>query len=249
MSRYRQGITMPSGLSIGPSGPVPPAVKGLIAANVAVYLLQHFMPAGAMIAWFALIPTRVLGQAELWRLFSYQFLHGGIMHLAINMLMLWMFGAELEQRWGRRFFLKYYFLCAVGGGLTYALVRSGSWIPSVGASGAIYGILLAYGMWFPNRIVLLAFLFPLRVRHVIVFLIALELLQAIESTGAGIAYAAHLGGMGFGYVYLRWWSGGGLGLGSVPSWHDLRRAYFRWKLRRLQKKRLGNSSGGSRTYH
>jgi len=114
-----------------------------------------------------------------------------------------------------------------------------------GASGAIYGVLMAYGLWFPNRIVLLAFLFPLRVRHVIVFLICVELLQAIESTGAGIAYTAHLGGMAFGYVYLRWWTKGGLGLGAVPRWHDLRRAYNRWKFRRLQRKRLGNG----RTLH
>ncbi|RMF25090.1 MAG: hypothetical protein D6760_01815, partial [Deltaproteobacteria bacterium] len=75
------------------------------------------------------------------------------------------------------------------------------------------------------------------------------LLQAMESTGAGIAYAAHLGGMAVGYVYLRWWIKGGPGLGAVPGWHDLRRAYFRWKLRRLQRKRFGSSRGGSRTYH
>jgi membrane associated rhomboid family serine protease len=168
-----------------------------------------------------------------------------VWHLALNMLMLWMFGSELEQRWGRRFFLRYYFLCAVGGGLTYALVKWGTWTPSVGASGAIYGVLMAYGMWFPNRIVLLAFLFPLRVRHVIVFLILIELLQAIESTGAGIAYAAHLGGMAFGYVYLRWWTKGGISLGAMPGPADLRRAYNRWKLRRLQRKRFGDG----RTLH
>ena len=97
----------------------------------------------------------------------------------------------------------------------------------------------AYGMWFPNRIVLLAFLFPVRVRHVIVFLIVAELLQAMESTGEGIAYAAHLGGMAFGYVYLRWWSKGGLGLGALPGLHDVKRAYYRWRFRRLQKKRFG----------
>ncbi|RMF19860.1 MAG: rhomboid family intramembrane serine protease, partial [Deltaproteobacteria bacterium] len=203
--RYQRGIGMPSGLSLGPPGPVPPVVKGLIIANTAVYLLQILTPHYVLVAWFGLIPWRVIGGLELWRVFTYQFLHGGVWHLALNMLVLWMFGTELEQRWGQRFFLKYYMLCAVGGGLTYTLVRAGSSIPSVGASGAIYGVLLAYGMWFPNRVVLLAFLFPIRVRHLIVFLIVLELLQAMESTGAGIAYAAHLGGMAVGYVYLRWW--------------------------------------------
>ena len=236
-SRYR--FAAPGGLSIGPSGPVPPAVRTLIAVNVAVYLAQALTGHERMIELFGLIPVKV-AHLEVWRLFTYQFLHGGAWHLALNMLMLWMFGSELEQRWGRKFFLRYYLLCAVGGGITYVLVRWGTWTPSVGASGAIYGILMAYGLWFPNRIVLLAFLFPLRVRHVIVFLIFVELLQAIEATGAGIAYAAHLGGMAFGYVYLRWWTKGGLGLGTFPRLADLRRAYRRWKLRRLQRKRFGN---------
>ncbi len=239
---------MPSGLALGPPGPVPPAVKGLIAVNVAVYVLQILAPRGALIAWFGLIPVRVFAAGEIWRLFTYQFLHGGVWHLGLNMLILWMFGTELEHRWGQRFFLKYYLLCGVGGGVTYALVRAGSPIPSVGASGAIYGVLLAYGLWFPNRIVLLAFLFPIRVRHLIVFLVVLELLQAMESTGAGIAYAAHLGGMGFGYLYLRKWTGGGLRL-AVPGWHDLRRAYFRWKFRRLQRKRFGAGNRRGPTLH
>jgi rhomboid family protein len=238
-SRYR--FANPGGLSIGPAGPVPPGVRSLIAINVAVYLVQVLTTPERMIGLFGLIPAKV-ARFEVWRLFTYQFLHGGAWHLALNMLMLWMFGSELEQRWGRRFFLRYYLLCAVGGGLTYAVVRWGTWMPSVGASGAIYGVLMAYGLWFPNRIVLLAFLFPLRVRHVIVFLIFIELLQAIEATGAGIAYAAHLGGMAFGYAYLSWWTKGGV----AGGWRDVRRAYLRWKFRRLQRKRFGD---GPTTLH
>jgi membrane associated rhomboid family serine protease len=242
--RYRYGLPGGSGVHLGPAGPVPPAVKALVIANIAVYVLQLLLrgdgPQGRdpLIELFALIPAR-LESLQIWRLFTYQFLHGGVLHLLINMLMLWMFGSELEQRWGRRFFLRYYFLCGIGGGIIYALVRFGSATATVGASGAIYGVLMAYGMWFPNRVVLLAFLFPVRVRHVIVFLIVAELLQAMESTGEGIAYAAHLGGMGFGYVYLRWWSKGGLGLGAVPGWSDIKRSYYRWRFRRLQKKRFG----------
>ena len=239
MSQYRYSTPFgsPGGISIGPAGPVPPAVKALIGVNVAVYVLQVLTPADRMIELFGLIPARV-GELEVWRLFTYQFLHGGVWHLALNMLMLWMFGSELEQRWGRRFFVRYYLLCAVGGGLTYTLVRWGTWTPSVGASGAIYGVLMGYGLWFPNRVVLLAFLFPVRVRHVVLFLIFVELMQAIEATGAGIAYAAHLGGMAFGFVYLRWWTQGGLGLGPLPGWNDIRRAYRRSRLRRLQRKRF-----------
>src|SRR5687767_8053340 len=105
MARFGQnpGFSSPGGISIGPAGPVPPAVKGLIAVNAAVYVLQVLMPPERMIELFGLIPARV-GQFEIWRLFTYQFLHGGVWHLALNMLMLWMFGSELEQRWGRRFF-------------------------------------------------------------------------------------------------------------------------------------------------
>jgi len=244
MSSYgsRPRFASPGGLTIGPAGPVPPAVRALIAVNVAVYVAQLLTGNDRLIELFGLIPVKV-AHFEVWRVFTYQFLHGGAWHLALNMLMLWMFGSELEQRWGRKFFVRYYLLCAVGGGITYAAVRWGTWTPSVGASGAIYGILMAYGLWFPNRIVLLAFLFPLRVRHVIVFLIFVELLQAMEATGAGIAYAAHLGGMAFGFVYLRWWTKGGLG--TLPRWNEMRRAYRRWKLKRLQRKRFGDT----RTLH
>ena len=244
--RFRFGTPSGGTLSIGPPGPVPPVVKALIVANVAIHLITRFFDADGMIRALALVPPRVLVDFELWRLVTYQFIHAGAWHEALNMLMLWMFGSELEQRWGGSFFLKYYLVCGIGGGLTYTLVRAGVADPTVGASGAIFGVLMAYGMWFPNRVVLLGFLFPVRVRHVIVFLIVIELLQGVESTGDGIAHAAHLGGMAFGYVYLRWWGAGGLG--GIPTLSGLKRAYYRWRLRRLQRKRFG-SGGGNRTYH
>ena len=245
-SRFRFGAPSGGSLSIGPPGPVPPVVKALIAVNIGVHILTHLTSADGAIQAFALIPTRVLGHFEIWRLLTYQFLHAGAWHVALNMLMLWMFGSELEQRWGGSFFLKYYLVCGLGGGLIYTLVRAGTGDPTVGASGAIFGVLMAYGMWFPNRVVLLGFLFPVRVRHVIVFLIVIELLQGVESTGDGIAHAAHLGGMAFGYAYLRWWGAGGLG--GLPTLQGVKRAYYRWRLRRLQRKRFG-SGGGNPTIH
>jgi membrane associated rhomboid family serine protease len=217
-------------------------VRALIVANLGIYLLTRVAPSDPFIDAFALIPPRVLGGVQVWRLLTYQFLHAGVWHVAINMLMLWMFGSELESRWGGKFFLKYYLLCGVGGGLIYTFVRAGVADPTVGASGAIFGVLLAYGIWFPNRVVLLGFLFPVRVRHVIVFLIIIEFLQGVESTGDGIAHAAHLGGMAFGYVYLRWWGAGGLG--NMPSLSAIKRSYYRWRLRRLQRKRFGNRGDG-----
>jgi membrane associated rhomboid family serine protease len=235
---------------IGPSGPVPPMVRTLIVINVGVYLLQAFGLNEFLIEQFALFPALV-SRLQIWRLFTYQFLHGGVWHVAINMFMLWMFGSELEQRWGQRFFLRYYFLCAVGGGLAFTIAMHTVGDPrtaSVGASGAIYGILMAYGMWFPNRKVFIWFLFPISVRYLVVFLIAIEFLQSIESSGSGIAHAAHFGGMVIGYFYLRWWGASGLGLNALPSLRDIRRAYYRWRFRRLQKKRLGESGRGP-TYH
>lgn len=238
---------------LGPTGPVPPAVKGLIAVNVAVYLVQLFGGRGVLITHFSLIPSLV-ALGEIWRLFTYQFLHGGVWHIAINMLMLWMFGSELEQRWGQRFFLKYYFLCAVGGGAVFTVAMYLAGQPnviSVGASGGIYGILMAYGMWFPNRKVYIWLLFPVSVRYLVVFLIAVEFIQSIEASGGGIAHAAHFGGMAIGYAYLRWWGASGLGVRPLPSWRDLKRAYYRWRFRRLQKKKLGGGpkGGGGVTYH
>ncbi len=240
------------GITLGPPGPVPPTVKALIIANVAVFVVQELTSPAAFRGAFALIPTAVF-RLQLWRLLSYQFLHGGVWHLGLNMLMLWMFGSELEQRWGQRFFLKYYLLCGVGGGLCYALVRFGSGIETVGASGSIFGLLMAYGLWFPNRVVLLGLIFPVRIRHVIVILVVIELLQTISANRAGIANAAHLGGMIFGYTYLRWWGSGGLGSGGLPFLRELRRRYYRWRLQRLRRRRWGDDGGGSSddgpTYH
>lgn len=234
---------MPGGggrqFQIGPSGPIPPTVRALVAINVGVYVLQ-LLAGNSVVASFALIP-RLVADFEIWRLFTYQFLHGGVLHLGLNMLMLWMFGAELENRWGQRFFLKYYFLCAVGGGLLFTLVRWGTMVPSVGASGAIYGILMAYGMWFPNRQLYLFMMFPMRARHLVFFFMVLEFLQTLESPGSGIAHAAHLGGMAFGYAYLRWWGVGGFTLHSVPGLRDLERAWRRWKLRRRAEQRFRGS--------
>jgi membrane associated rhomboid family serine protease len=227
-------------LRFGPAGSVPPVVARLIAVNCAVWFLQ-LLTGEWLTIHFGLIPALV-ERGEIWRLFTYQFLHGGAFHLFLNMFALWMFGSELAPRWGSRFFLRYYFVCAVGGGILFSLVRMGTWIPSVGASGAIYGILMAYAMWFPNRQVYLYFVLPIRVRYLIVFLIALEVTQAIESTGTGIAHAAHLGGMAFGYAYLRWNGVQGfrpLPAGTFARW---KKQVARWRLQRRMRGRGWNDT-------
>lgn len=235
LSGYGGATRLRPNLRFGPPGAVPPVVARLIALNVVVYLLQQFTG-----DWctreFALIPALV-ERGEIWRLFTYQFLHGSTFHLAINMFALWMFGSELAPRWGPRFFLRYYLLCAVGGGILFTLARLGTWVPSVGASGAIYGILVAYAMWFPNRRVYLYFVLPIPVRFFIFFLLVLEVSQSMTSSGAGIAHAAHLGGMGFGYAYLRWNGVSGLQPFPAGTWQRWKLQLRRWRLRREMKAR------------
>lgn len=219
---------------LGPPGPVPPVVARLVALNVAVYVVQLFT-GDWLTREFGLIPALV-ERGEVWRVFTYQFLHGGTGHLLLNMFGLWMFGAELEQRWGSAFFLRYYMVCALGGGALFTLFSLGTWMASVGASGAVYGILMAYAMCFPNRRVHLYFVLPIPVRYLIGALIVLELLQAIESTGTGIAHAAHLGGMAFGYAYLR--SKGVAGPRPFPTLTEIRSWWSRRRRDREVRRRM-----------
>jgi membrane associated rhomboid family serine protease len=213
-------------------------VAYLIAANIACWFLQA-LTGDWVTRNFALVPTLVQ-YGEIWRLFTYQFLHAGVLHLALNMFMLWMFGSELAPRWGTRFFLRYYFLCGVGGGLAFTLVRFGTWDMSVGASGAIFGILIAYAMWYPNRQAYILFFGPFRVRYVVGFLILLDLAQAMQSSRTGIAHAAHLGGAGVGYAYLRWKGVDGFRPFSPATIKRWRRQYDRLRLRKQMRDRGWN---------
>jgi membrane associated rhomboid family serine protease len=148
------------------------------------------------------------------------------------MLALWMFGMPLEQSWGTKRFLKYYFLCGVGAGLCDVALHAatGNWnTRTVGASGAIYGLLMAFGVLFPDQTVLMGFLFPIKAKYMVMIYGAIELVMAF-SVNDGVSNIAHLGGMLFGYVYLK---GSVPRLGRMPDW---RTAYKQWKLRRAKKK-------------
>jgi membrane associated rhomboid family serine protease len=183
-------------------GEITPAVKFLLIVNTAVFFLQLFLP-NQFLIFFGLVPAHVWDDFYLWQLFTYQFLHGGLLHLLFNMLALWMFGCDLERRWGSRFFLKYYFVCAIGGGVLNTLILPGQVAPSIGASAGIYGILLAYGLIYPNQIVYFYFLFPIKMKHFVWIIGGIALYSSIASGQSGIAHLAHLGGMVFGYLYLR----------------------------------------------
>ncbi len=183
-------------------GSVTPAVKFLLIVNTAVFILQIFLD--QYITWlFGLVPRLVWQNLYLWQLFTYQFLHGGLFHLLFNMLALWMFGCALERRWGSGFFLKYYFVSAVGGGILNTLLVPDQMGPSIGASAGVYGILLAFGLIYPNQVVYFYFLFPIKMKHFVWIIGAIALYSSITSGESGIAHLAHLGGMIFGYLYLR----------------------------------------------
>lgn len=187
-------------------GPVTRTVKALIAINIAAYLLQivsHLLGSNFLDLYFGLVPIRLTQERMIWQLVTYMFLHGGVFHLFFNMLTLFMFGNELERYWGTRRFLTYYFITGIGAGVCSWLVAMHSWAVIIGASGAIYGLLLAYGITYPNRIVYLNFLLPLKVKWLVLIMGAAAFLSSIDGSESGIASIAHLGGMVVGYLYLK----------------------------------------------
>ncbi|UCB56671.1 MAG: rhomboid family intramembrane serine protease [Candidatus Omnitrophota bacterium] len=193
------------GLYSGFGASLTKTVKALIIINVVLFILMHLAPGFGWLGLFALVPGYVFAKFRLWQLFTYMFLHAGLGHLVINMLMLWFFGPAIENAWGRRQFLFYYFFTGIGAGLCSWITSPASTIPVIGASGAIFGILVAYAMMFPETIILLLFIFPMKIRHAILLLAGINLLGAVSSAPGegGIAYFAHLGGGLFGYLYLR----------------------------------------------
>ena len=187
--------------------PMPPVTKSLLLACVAVFCLNLFLP---LEAWFALWPL-TSGEFMPWQPLSYAFLHGDTLHLFFNMLGLWMFGAELEQLWGRRRFWQYLaasVLVAAAAQIVLTLA-TGSRVPTVGASGALYGLLLAYGMLFPHRTIMPLFPpIPMKARTFVVVFGAIELTLGFVGTG-NIAHFAHLGGMLGGWLMINHWRRGG----------------------------------------
>lgn len=195
-----------SGVSRMFGGPATKTVKTIILINVAVFLLQiiaQIVGTRAVFVTFALIPWRVTHELTIWQFVTYMFLHGGVFHILFNMLALYMFGNELERYWGAPRFLRYYLITGVGAGICSWLVGPESSIAIVGASGAIYGILLAYGLLYPNRIIYLNFLLPIKVKWLVIIMGAIAFLSSLTGGEPGVAHIAHLGGMLVGYVILR----------------------------------------------
>jgi membrane associated rhomboid family serine protease len=197
-------------------GPATRVVKALITVNIAVFVVQnlfYLMKSPLFDRYLGLVPFFVIKNFLIWQFVTYMFLHNGVFHLFFNMLTLFMFGNELERYWGTRRFLTYYFVTGIGAGICSWLVvppisKLGELIVILGASGAIYGLLLAYGLTYPNRIVLLNFLLPVKVKWLVIIMGAMAFLSSLGGTGSDVAHIAHLGGMVVGYLYLKgndWW--------------------------------------------
>lgn len=195
MSRY-------GSYNSGYGGMIPPVVKGLLLSNVVVFFLIYLGPIG-ITGIFGLVPKLVWSRLMIWQVFTYMFLHGGFWHILINMFILWMFGSDLERAWGSKEFLKFYFICGVGAGLFNIILQPASMIPVIGASGAIYGVLVAYALMYPNRLVYIYFLFPVKVKYLVIFLAVMEFFLSMSGSRSNVAHFAHLGGMLVGYFYLK----------------------------------------------
>ena len=225
-----------SSMSFGP-GRLSPAMLALIGANVVLFFLQLFTdryPWG--LTWIlGLRPADVIGSLRVWELGTYMFLHTGLFHILFNMLALWMFGTELERIWGTRYFLKFYFVTGIGAGvltvlfslLPFGFAQQLEHSIVIGASGAIYGLLLAYGMYFPNRPIYMYLLFPIPARYFVMIMGAIAFYSSLSEVG-GVANATHLGGLLVGYLFLK--------SGRVHPLGELKYRYLKWKINRVRKK-------------
>ena len=179
------------------------AIRVLISINVLSFLFRYIS-----IERFDLAQIFGLSSNDVWPMIwqplTYMFIHGDFFHLFMNMFVLWMFGSEMESIWGSRGFLKYYFITGIGSGLIWLLLNiSNPFSVLIGASGAIYGVLLAYGLMFPNRKVLIYFLFPIKVKYFVLLLGVIAFISSIGDTGSNISHLTHLSGMLIGFIYLK----------------------------------------------
>src|SRR6187399_73293 len=194
--------------SFGP-GPLTPAVRMLLYANIGMYVLSFVVP--RIVDYLGLIPKQVIKAYWLWQPVTYMFLHArNPTHILFNMLILWMFGIELERMWRTKFFVKYYFVTGVGAGLVsvaiamlpFAATSATYGANIIGASGALYGLLLAYALYFPDRPILMFLFFPVPAKYFVMILGAIAFITSIEG-GGKVAATTHLAGLVVGYIYLQ----------------------------------------------
>lgn len=216
----------------------PPGVKWLLIVNTVVFFLDSLIGI-VPVRYFGLSANGVVHSLYLWTLVTYMFLHGGIGHILFNMLALWMFGADLERQWGTDRFLRFYFISGVGAGICVVVLNllapypyGNVLVPTIGASGAIYGILLANAILFPRRIIYFMMMFPIEMRYFVLIMGLIAFLSSFQG-GGGVSNYAHLGGLLFAYMYLK--SPRGL-LDPARIVGAYRDAQKDWKRRQARKK-------------
>ena len=215
----------------------PSGVKWLLISNVAIFIIGFFAastPLAGLFAWMALTPRAVVEVLAVWQLVTYMFLHGGFGHIIWNMLALWMFGADLERDWGTTRFLRFYFFCGVGAGICVVVANYLFGDPSshtIGASGAIFGILLAYAMMYPNRTILWGFLIPIQVKWFVLIIGVVSFMMAF-GVNSGVSEFAHLGGLLFAFIWMKS-PRGSIRFDPVGP---VRQRYHQWKVQRAKKK-------------
>jgi len=221
--------------SFGP-GPWTPAVRAIILANIGVFLVTFVAPR-FVVNLFGLSPQAVFEGGAIWQPLTYLFVHAprSLGHILFNMLAVWMFGVDLERRWGTVAFSKYYFVTGVGAAACMLLV---SWLPfestasvyftvTVGASGAVYGLLMAWALLFPHRQILFMFLFPLPAWVFVSIIGAIAFFSAVGASGGPVAHLAHLGGLVVGWLYLK---------GPRNLRLDLQYRLSRWRMERMRRR-------------
>ena len=206
------------------------AIKLLVSVNFGIFLLQS-LSKSEMIFFqlFGLVPKLIWSEFMIWQPLTYLFFHGGIWHVLINMFVLWMFGSELERLWGKLRFLKYYFITGIGSGIMTALLNLSSITPVVGASGAVFGVLMAYGITYPNRTIYLYGIIPIRS---MLFVIAVGLIAFVSSFDgtSRISHITHLSGMVIGYLILkRRWQ-------FNDIWFSIRKKTLEYQIQREERK-------------
>ena len=233
--------------------PFTPAVKQLLIANgvvfLAFWLLRALVPTAAFGDWLYIhlgLQGYAVVHGEIWQLVTYAFLHYGLLHILFNMLALWMFGAQLEMDWGYNLFMQFYFFCVIGAALVTVAVSFTGFLGvspgtlTVGASGGIYGLLLAFGMLHgESEVMIFPLPFLIKAKYFVIGIIFLALYGALSSAhggGQSIAYMAHLGGVLFGYIYLKFVPRRGFGYATSEQFFGWRNSYYRWKRKRAARK-------------
>ena len=206
------------------------AIKILVSVNFGIFLLQTVARTeGLFFPLFGLVPKLVWSEFMIWQPFTYLFFHGGIWHVLINMFVLWMFGSELERIWGKGHFLKFYFVTGVGAGLVTMIFGLNSMTPIVGASGAVYGVLLAYGLTYPNRTVYLYGIIPIKSLWFVIGIGVIAFMSSFDNVSQ-ISHFTHLSGMMIGYLMLK------RPVRFNDLWFTIRKRTLEYKIKHEEKK-------------